>query len=342
MVIQCDDLRRDIMKKRNLQVEGLRGIGLLCILVFHFFMRYDQIYHEGHTNEILQLLPIIGVFTFCLISGLYIDHHDDKDGGVKWFAYRVLKIWPAYMIAITLVFFITRFIELPGRTVNFIEYLLNIPFVNGFIGKPYVDEAHWYLTTLIACLFWACFTLRIHSFKKRQYIYMLWMIVITALFLIRTCVHNTKLLTLTITLLGGEYSIVILCGIFLGRLDHPNLKNLSGCLMAVVCIGFIFNWVRALILVILCAIVYIAHLQKCSFLASKPIVVLGRQSFETYLIHQNLGYLIMYSLEKEHIMKPYNALIAITVVIISGLVLSKINSIILKQSAIKELLKSRE
>ena len=30
------------------------------------------------------------------------------------------------------------------------DWLLNLFFINGFVGTPYVDGAHWYLTTLVA------------------------------------------------------------------------------------------------------------------------------------------------------------------------------------------------
>lgn len=61
-----------------------------------------------------------------------------------------MRIWPSYFVAITLCFVLTRFIELPNRTVTTVDYLLNIPFINGYIGTDYVDGAHWYLTILVS------------------------------------------------------------------------------------------------------------------------------------------------------------------------------------------------
>lgn len=35
-------------KKKNTQIEGLRGVAILIIVVFHIFDRFQQIYFESY------------------------------------------------------------------------------------------------------------------------------------------------------------------------------------------------------------------------------------------------------------------------------------------------------
>lgn len=142
---------RKMGKKYNYQVEGLRGLALFMVLVYHFFYQYFQLYPVNNYTPFpfLRYWGMIGVAIFFAISGYYFEK---STGGIYLIKKRLLKLWPAYFCAITLIFIFTRRIGLPGRTVSFENYLLNIPFINGFLSKPYVDGAHWFLTTLVGCL----------------------------------------------------------------------------------------------------------------------------------------------------------------------------------------------
>ena len=89
----------------------------------------------------------------------------------------MLRIWHAYFVAITICFALTRFVELPNRTVSLFEYFLNIPFVNGYIGTSYVDGAHWYLTTLVSGIVIYSVILNFKD-KFKYYLLIVWLILI--------------------------------------------------------------------------------------------------------------------------------------------------------------------
>lgn len=52
------------MKTRNMQIEGLRGVAILMILIFHAFYRYQQIY-SGNGIE-YNWLKDWGSFGVCI------------------------------------------------------------------------------------------------------------------------------------------------------------------------------------------------------------------------------------------------------------------------------------
>lgn len=63
------------IKVKNQQMQGLRGISCLLIMIFHFFVRYRQVYCVDYeTNVFLAEFSNIGVFIFFLISGYYLEN----------------------------------------------------------------------------------------------------------------------------------------------------------------------------------------------------------------------------------------------------------------------------
>ena len=59
---------------KNQQIQGLRGFSILLVMIYHFFVRYQQIYVEGYSNtSFVRNFGRIGVFIFLLISGYYLD-----------------------------------------------------------------------------------------------------------------------------------------------------------------------------------------------------------------------------------------------------------------------------
>ena len=96
----------------------------------------------------------LGVLIFLIISCWYlVDFNEinrDKFDLKKYYKGKLVRLWPCYAISITLMAIIVHFFYLPDRMSTWGDWLLNLFFINGFVGTPYVDGAHWYLTTLVA------------------------------------------------------------------------------------------------------------------------------------------------------------------------------------------------
>ena len=82
-----------------------------------------------HGSKIVSTFGIFGVAIFLCITGYYIYNPTKRIVGLKFVKKILLRIWPAYFVAITICFALTRFVELPNRTVSLFEYFLNIPFL---------------------------------------------------------------------------------------------------------------------------------------------------------------------------------------------------------------------
>ena len=290
------------MKDRNLQIEGLRGIAMMFVVCSHYFARFPIDYVQGANPFYFlgtEYWGEMGVSVFLLISGYFMVPKKSLKGSTFLFK-RLRNIWPLYFAAITIIFLVTRLIYLPGRTVSFFEYLLNIPLLNGFIAKPYVDHAHWYLATLIGATVVFAFLIGLKP-THRHIAYCAWIILLTALYFLdskNTILHLAR--SGLFFFLGKDYSLVIILGALMADYDTRRMDKL-GILAAVLAftakglIGSVSKLIELPFMIIFFSLCAHSNLR---FLGARFFTWLGSISFSTYLIHQNMGYIFLLLLVK--------------------------------------------
>ena len=280
------------MKTRNRKIDGLRGVTAILIVCLHLFGRYAQIYLEADL-PLVRFLARSGVIIFLLISSYY--NVSAEKSSLRKLGKRILRLWPTYAAAVTIIFIILQFAPLPGRESSVRDYILNLFFLNGFLDTPYVDGAHWYLTTLVSIIL--CLGLiQMSKWRTSPYCYLSWMLLV----LVMSEVLQNTILT---SLLGGSYiGIVCICvWLKLGRGEkNPRLRIGwylvlgSALLYTVLMLGL--SSTAGLILVF--PIVSMALDGHFSLLENKVLQFLGMISYPFYLIHQNIGFAIEYQLTR--------------------------------------------
>ena len=285
------------MKDRNLQIEGLRGVAMLLVVCSHYLARFPIDYVQG-ANPLCFLKAEywgeIGVSVFLLISGYFMVPKKSTKGST-FLIKRLKNIWPLYFIAITIIFLVTRFIYLPDRTVSFYEYLLNIPLLNGFIAKPYVDHAHWYLATLVGATVVFAFIIGLKP-VHRHMAYCAWIILLLALYFSdskNTVLHLAR--SGLYFFLGKDYSLVIILGALMSDHDADRMDTFGilAAVLALVAKGLIGSVSKLIELPFIILIFALCAHSKLRFLSAPFFTWLGSISFSTYLIHQNIGYIFL-------------------------------------------------
>ena len=144
------------------ELDGLRGVAALLVVVYHLFARWAEPLHETtlypHGNALASLpvlayLGMYGVLLFFLISGFVIVMTLERSSGVADFAVRrVARLWPTMLVCATLS---TLIINLSGAAdiypgverwhVTPLEYVTSILFVSpGFVAALLdLPPAHW-------------------------------------------------------------------------------------------------------------------------------------------------------------------------------------------------------
>ena len=290
-------------KSRNLSIEGLRGLSLLLVMFSHYFARFMKIYVYAGQKDIeflyIDRWGALGVAFFLLISGYFMIPSTEV-GRMKYLKKRMIRIYPAYAIAITTCFIVTHIWYLPDRTVSITDYLLNLSLVNGFIASKYVDYAHWYITTLLSCTL--CFSLIYRlPYKRRHYAYWSWLLILVLLYCIDFPAKSLHLVKAGVfKLLGHEYAPVVIIGAAIADIRRGEKKTLAigTCVGALVVKCVVESGIKADFVVVLIAIplFILAERESIPLLKWRPLKELGTISYSVYLIHQNIGFLILYYL----------------------------------------------
>lgn len=288
-----------ISVKRNGQIEGLRGITILVIVFFHLIYRFNELYvGEVYKYKFMKYWGEIGVSIFLIISAYFLyDNSKESFNLITFYKKKFLRLWPTYFIAITAIFALTQVIELPGRTYTLVDYLQNIFFINGFIGIPYIDGSHWYLTILISLIF--VYGL-ISKFKLQNYIwtYFCWLFLSLFLKVIRKIVP-LWIFDVLIKLIGGEFIGIAVMGIVLHMfcVNREDIKKQKINTILIIIFSIIYSIIfltpmRVFGAIIGIILVFLCNYNYLNILYSKVLIYVGSISYPIYLIHQNISYII--------------------------------------------------
>lgn len=292
---------------RNKQIDGLRGMTIFLIVIFHLFCRYNEIYN-GYSIWYLRWLGNFGNSIFLLISSYFlIGRVGIEINLIKFLGKKIFRLYPCYIISITLTMIATHIIELPQRTCSWKDYLFNIGFINGFIGRSYVDGAHWYITTLIGAII-VVGIIKYFQIERYVFTYFMWLF-------LEGLTRVTGVVPLN-QLLGSSYVAIICIGIGINILlqENYNIKYFlkftkmkeyiyvnRWIFLIITCLGYHFlrRGLQAFICLCLAIPIFlIALFQKCRIFESEILQFLGKISYPLYLIHQNIAYLIEFNLSK--------------------------------------------
>lgn len=284
--------------ERNKQIDGLRGIGSLMIVIFHLFCRYQQIYCKNSIN-LIENWGVYGVCLFMTISGYFIfSLKENTQYSLSLFLKkRIYRLYPTYIFCLFCTTIVLVILDLPNNNVTLKNFILNAFWINGFIGTPYIEGAHWYITTLISIIF-ICGILKEFHVENNPLTYFFLLVLNAACYYL-----NIPYIT---TVLGSGYLGIAICGIAINKLNKQikysdkSYKKLIWS--ALIIVSILFTWklrgTSALIgLLVGIPLIWGAILKKFTFLENKTIQYLGNISFELYLIHQNIGFAIIYRLQ---------------------------------------------
>lgn len=322
-------------KNRNLQIEGLRGLTILIVMIYHIFYRYFQLYSDAKIDA-LQYWGSIGVMIFFMISAYYLGSEAENNFSlIQYLKKKLLRLWPGYVIAITITYIFTHLFFLPERTVGIKDYLLNLFFVSGYIGTAYVDGSHWYLYVLVPIIIICGISKKL---KLNNYcsFYILW---ICCDYLLIKTEH-----ILISHLFGYTYLGVVVVGISWFKLRtkcSDKTYKVKWFLLCSLGTAFTYKFLHfeGLIELLLTIILLLLVLNlKLPFLEFQSFQFLGTISYYIYLVHQNISFSIIYNLEKSiGVNTLFYGVIALAISIIFAWIVWKLDCKIRKMELISML-----
>lgn len=284
-----------VVNMKNTQVQGLRGICLIMVLTYHFCFRFFDIFSYEHFHFIIfDNMGSFAVTVFLFISTFYMlpRKKQTKFGYSGYLIKKIKRIWLPYAAAVVIVFSVVTLSNYPYN-VSIKDFVINIFMLQGVFRVEYVDGAHWYVTLLVFSI------ILIGMLKKlkladKWYVYCIWMALTAVLMKLKVPVVPN--------ILGYSYVGIISAGMTIGHFggDLRRLKKEKlWIIVLAVSVGytfFAFDYIFVIKMILAAAVSLLAFNQKLGFLSFKPLIFIGNISYSVYLIHQYIGYAIMYEL----------------------------------------------
>lgn len=285
---------------KNQYIELYRFILILWIVAFHYTTRYSQLYPDSIVYPYeFKNGGYVGVFVFFIISGYFFAYSLNKvklDGFITTLKFSINKFWrlfPAYLISILLIFIITSIFGLEGRNSNIIDLLGNL-----LIWHPYcdyIDGAHWFIACLLKIQIAVAFIYFLCKSNIKQTICislfcLMFMYMLYSRF-DRTIIEILK------PVLDIRNMLIFMTGMMIWLIDNNRVKPYFAMVVLFILIYFAY-YSRNVYIIVHSLIFAILLNKKKSNIKTNPIfITLGKISFSWYLIHQNIGYIIINGLK---------------------------------------------
>lgn len=308
------------MNKSNrlLELDVIRGIAALGVVLFHYTSRYNEIY--GHSEELIIYFPYgnYGIELFFIISGLVIFMTLERTKRSSDFMFgRFSRLYPAYWAAVIVTFTIVSVAGLPDREVSFGEALLNLTMFQEFLKVPDVDGVYWTLTLELS-FYIIMFIL--HKAKLLKYInsiVVVWLLLMILAFVLEeyafleipSNINNFLIL---------DYANLFIVGIILYKINKEGFSPKKFAIIAACILAYNLehSWQEVLLVAAFIVLFYLTIKKQFAFINWMPLIFLGTISYPLYLIHQNIGYVTIRKLYQYNVDPNISVLIAIILVII--------------------------
>ena len=298
------------MNNRIVYFDGLRGIGILSVILFHAYSRWGEIESFKQSEFLSNLFSYgwLGVNLYFCISGYLIYMTLIKSENFLMYSFaRLLRLGPA-MFLVSIIIFLSAFYipERPLGIPNIKDFLPGITFLGpGLVNEIFnidaksLDGAFW--TLYVEVRFYIISGI-LYFFLKDKNLYGLFIMFIlyfVLLLLFKLNINNIFFLTIEKYLLyfSAQHYGWFLIGIFFYKyIQSSDIKNLFIIILLSLMIFLIdFFWgvigygkIIGSIIVILIFIAPVFIYKIRLFLSSRILLFLGFVSYPLYLIHQNI------------------------------------------------------
>lgn len=286
---------------RLLEIDALRGVAALAVVLFHFTTRFSELYHPNTAPLVSVAHGHYGVNLFFIISGFVIFMTLEKTKRPMDFVVsRFSRLFPAYWAAIFLTFTLTHLLGLPGKLVEFSSALANMLMLHGLFRVPHVDEVYWTLEVELLFYLGMLLLYRLRQLHSIQYVLLaLLSLRLLYFFLAQGWGIDLPWLIYKLLLLKHIPWFALGISIFLAS----SQRRAGGRRWP----GFTAAYAIATLLIVdsvfvgtlgmaFAAAVWLAANGKLPLFRSRLFVWLGAISYPLYLLHENIGWSIQLQL----------------------------------------------
>ena len=285
------------MSGRLVEVDALRGIAAMAVVLFHLSTRFEQVFPQTARPAVSLPDGHLGVNLFFIVSGFVIFMTLEKTRRPMDFVVsRFSRLYPVYWASVLLTFAVTHWLGLPGFLVGAGTASANLLMFHGLFRIPHVDGVYW---TLEVELLFYCGMLALFRAGQLSRIHQ----ALVGLLLLRLTYFAFERI-LGIDLPWTIFRLLILkyiawfalgiCVYLWTNYSAPSerRKVIFTVGSAIITLAVVDSPGIALLGLALAGIVSLAASGRLSLLRNPVMVWLGTISYPLYLVHENLGWVV--------------------------------------------------
>jgi peptidoglycan/LPS O-acetylase OafA/YrhL len=303
------------MNKSNrlLELDALRGIAALGIVLFHYTSGFNKIY--GYSQKVLIDFQCgrYGVHLFFILSGFVIFMSLERTKrGLDFIVGRFARLYPAYWTAVILTFFVVTVAGLPGREVRLSEALFNLTMLHSFFNIRPVDDVYWTLNLELS-FYIIMFIIYKYGFLKHIDLIARGWLLLMILNVILEQQFHLVLDTRIQTFLLLKYGNLFIVGMMFYKIHKEGFSYKRYAMIAACLLVYKFNYsgISTLAVILISLVFYFTMKGYLAFLKHKSLLFIGSISYTLYLVHENIGFVTIRTLNKYGINPNTSIFIAI-------------------------------
>jgi len=285
---------------RVVELDALRGLAAVAVMAYHYTTRYsEQIGHVGGMP--LDLLAgKYGVQLFFLISGFVIFMTLERTRTAMDFVVsRFSRLFPAYWTGLSLTALVVYTIGLPIQQLPLRDLLSNYTMVQEFLGFEHLDGSYWTLQIELFFYVQMLMWFLLGQLKRIHWIIATWLVLAAIEGLCEK--HQVHFSYALRELMILRFIPFFAMGILFYRLrQRPEEWRLNVLMIALSLLAIAVGErpIFLAVAVFCCAVFTAFTAGWLRFLNRRVFAFLGEISYSLYLVHQAIGFVVIYYLEK--------------------------------------------
>lgn len=301
---------------RIVELDALRGLAALAVVAFHYTTHYgNEVGHIGPPPVSLAF-GNYGVHLFFMISGFVIFMTlEHTRTAMDFVVSRFSRLFPAYWAAILISAAVVYTIGMTSQQVPWRDVAIDFTMIQQILGAEHLDGSYWTLQVelffYVQMLFW---------FMLGQLHRIRWIIVAWLVLAVVCGVAEKNDINLSYTareLLNVRHIPYFALGILFYRIRTCPLERRGDIALIGLCLVAIGIAFKPVYLEVAAISTVIFALFSGGFLGGlrwAPFVFLGTISYSLYLLHQAIGFSLIWHLELVGVRASLAALIAAVIV----------------------------
>jgi peptidoglycan/LPS O-acetylase OafA/YrhL len=230
-------------------------------------------------------------FLFFVVSGFVIFWTLNRTKNpLDFIVSRFSRLYPVYWLAVVITFLSVNLWGLEGREVGVLDAVINLTMLQSFVGISPVDGVYWTLKVELIFYFWMFLLFLLNNHKNADLI-LVPIVVLSVIESLGVVEVNSVLSGILIK----EHISFFISGICFYKIinDIDFKRSITILLICLISTIFTFTFMHFIFFTGIYLFFYLGITQKIRGLENKILVYLGGVSYALYLVHQNLGYIVI-------------------------------------------------